>query len=619
MDLHPLDISIIVIYMLGMVVVGFAVERRARRGVGSYFLGGNEMPWWLLSMSNAASMFDISGTMWLVYLLFVYGLKSVFIPWLWPVFNQIFLMVFLSAWLRRSGVITGGEWITLRFGNDTGAEASRISVVIFALVSVIGFTGYAYVGIREFAEIFFQGNLSSDTYALIIIGVTTLYTVVGGLYSVVITDLIQFLIMIVCSVALGFVAIQWVSPETLAAAVPDGWANIWFGWHLDLDWSALMPAAQTQTQKDGYTLFGAFFGMMVFKGVLISLAGPAPNYDMQRILAAKNPREAALMSGFVTVALFVPRYLMIAGISVLALALIDRNTVAVNESYFEQLLPTVIYEYVPIGLKGLVIAGLLAAFMSTFSGTINAAAAYLVNDVYKRYMRPTAPEREYIRASYAASLLVVIAGCAAGLYIPSVAKATNWIVSGLWVGYTAPNILKWYWWRLNGWGYFWGMILGIGAALATAFFPDVNQWMASPSIWLVSQFFDTQGVAFDVNLMAFPVVLAISLAGTLAGSLLTQRQDESTLLGFYVRTRPWGWWTPIRDLALRQDSRFRPNGDFALDAFNVLIGVIWQTASVALPIYVVIHHWTEAAICLAIIAATSTILKRTWYDRLETS
>jgi Na+/proline symporter len=154
MSLHPVDIAIIVLYMLGMIVVGFLVERRARRGVDSYFLGGNEMPWWLLSMSNAASMFDISGTMWLVYLLVVYGLKSVYIPWLWPVFNQIFLMVYLSAWLRRSGAMTGAEWITLRFGHDTGAEASRISVVIFALVCVFGFTGYAFVGFKEFEAIF---------------------------------------------------------------------------------------------------------------------------------------------------------------------------------------------------------------------------------------------------------------------------------------------------------------------------------------------------------------------------------------------------------------------------------------------------------------------------------
>ena len=175
-------------------------------------------------------------------------------------------------WLRRSGAMTGAEWITLRFGRDAGAEASRISVVVFALVSVIAFTGYAYVGSREFAAIFLPANFSPDTYALVIIAVTTVYTVVGGLYSVVLTDLIQFLIMIVASVALGWIAMQRISPETLSSVVPAGWTDITFGWRLNLDWSELMPAAQQKIETDGFTLFGAFFGMMVFKGVLNSLA-----------------------------------------------------------------------------------------------------------------------------------------------------------------------------------------------------------------------------------------------------------------------------------------------------------------------------------------------------------
>src|SRR3954466_3007669 len=128
MELHPIDIAIIGLYLLRMIAVGSVVERRARGGIANYFLGGHRMAWWLLSMSNAASMFDISGTMWLLSLLFVYGLKRVFFPWLWPVFNQVFLMVYLSSWLRRSKATTGAEWITMRFGDDQGSEASRISV-----------------------------------------------------------------------------------------------------------------------------------------------------------------------------------------------------------------------------------------------------------------------------------------------------------------------------------------------------------------------------------------------------------------------------------------------------------------------------------------------------------
>src|SRR5258708_37881279 len=118
MELHPLDIAIIALYLLGMVAVGFYVERRARGGIANYFLGGHRMPWWILSMSNAASMFDVSGTMWLVLLLYVYGLKSVFIPWLWPGVNQIFLMMYFSSWLGRAKATNGGGRVQVRFGGE---------------------------------------------------------------------------------------------------------------------------------------------------------------------------------------------------------------------------------------------------------------------------------------------------------------------------------------------------------------------------------------------------------------------------------------------------------------------------------------------------------------------
>lgn len=593
MELGPLDVAILIAYLAGMVVVGFVAERRARRGMNQYFLGANELPWWVLSLSNAASMFDISGTMWLVSLLFVYGLKSVFIPWLWPVFNQIFLMVYLSAWLRRSGAMTGAEWITLRFGHDRGAEASRISVVIYALVSVVGFTGYAFVGIAKFADVFLPEILSPNAYALIIVGVTTLYTVVGGFYSVVLTDLVQFFLMVVCSITLGFVAMQQVSPEILAATVPEGWDKISFGWMLDLDWSELLPAAEERIQEDGYSLFGAFFMMMVFKGVLVSMAGPAPNYDMQRILAAKNSKEACLMSSLVTVVLFTPRFLMVAGITVLALILYSRGGLT-GRIDLEQVLPIVIRESVPLGLRGLLIAGLLAAFMSTFAGTINAAAAYLVNDVYKHYFRPAAGQKEYVNASYLSSILLVAAGCAAGYSISSVDTATQWIVSALWGGYAAANVLKWHWWRLNGFGYFAGMIGGVIGALILLSFPHIEL------------------------LSAFPLLLLASAGASMVGSWLTKPEDENVLVEFYVRTRPWGWWGPIHRAAVRRYPDFQPNRDFGWDAFNVVVGITWQTAFVVMPIYAVIHDWRAMAVSLAIILVTSAILKRTWYDRLPT-
>ena len=127
------------VYFAAMIGIGVAVVRRASKSLDHYFLAGNALPWYVLGVSNASAMFDITGTMWLVYNVFVYGLKGIWLPWLWPTFNQVFMMVYLSAWIRRSNALTGAEWITSRFGEGRGAEFSRAIVVLFAVVSVVGF------------------------------------------------------------------------------------------------------------------------------------------------------------------------------------------------------------------------------------------------------------------------------------------------------------------------------------------------------------------------------------------------------------------------------------------------------------------------------------------------
>ncbi|MDR1760888.1 MAG: sodium:solute symporter, partial [Bacteroidales bacterium] len=106
MILQGLDFVVIALYIAILIFIGIYFKRRAEQNESEYLLGGNKLPWYMLGLSDASGMFDISGTMWLVTLLFVYGLKSIWIPWLWPTFNQIFLMMFLSGWLRRSNVTT---------------------------------------------------------------------------------------------------------------------------------------------------------------------------------------------------------------------------------------------------------------------------------------------------------------------------------------------------------------------------------------------------------------------------------------------------------------------------------------------------------------------------------
>ena len=418
MHLQTLDVVIVVAYLIVSVLVGYWVSHRASKDLRSYFLGGNVMPWYVLGVSDASGMFDIAGTMWLVYIMFVYGLKSVWIPWVWPVFNQVFLMVYLSAWLRRSNAMTGAEWIETRFGKGRGAQLSHLIVVVFALVSVVGFLSYAFKGIGKFAVDFLPWSLSANQYALVLMAITTFYVVKGGMFSVVVTEVIQFGILSLSSVALGLIAMNTVTPEMLHRVVPAGWDNPFFGWKLDLDWTALIPSVNDKIAADGYSYFGIFFMMLLFKGILVSAAGPAPNYDMQRILSTKNPREASLMNAWVNVVLIFPRYFMITGLTILALVFYSDAIRGMGASIdFEMVLPYALDRFVPTGLQGLLIAGLLAAFMSNFAATVNAAPPYIVNDIYKRFINPSASQRTYVRMSYAASLAVVVVGVTVGFYV----------------------------------------------------------------------------------------------------------------------------------------------------------------------------------------------------------
>jgi SSS family solute:Na+ symporter len=599
MNLTIIDYSIIATYICMTIFIGIYISKKASQNINGYFLGGNELKWYYLGLSNASGMFDISGTMWMVYLLFIYGLKSLYIPWLWPAFNQIFLMVFLSIWLRRSGAMTGAEWIRFRFGDGLGARLSHIVVVIFALVGVLGFLAYSFIGIGKFAAGFMPFQLALDphmnevAYGLILTAITTLYVVKGGMYSVVITEVVQFFIMTVACVAIGIIAISQVSPEMIKAVVPDGWQSLAVGWELNVDWSNILDSANTKIEEDGYSMFSIFLMLVLFKGILQSMAGPAPNYDMQRILSARTPIEAAKMSWIVSLVLLVPRYMMITGLAVLALVYFMDDLAAMGPDVdFEQILPFALANYVPTGLLGLVLAGLLATFMSTFAATTNAAPAYIVNDIYKRYINDNASDKTYVRLSYVVSIVFVVLGTTIGLFIPSLNELILWLVSALYGGYTAANVLKWYWWRFNGFGYFFGMTTGLVAA-GPLMFIDISP------------------------LNAFPFLFGLCLLASVLGSIFTKADDMEVLKHFYLITRPWGFWKPVLDELKKDLPDTQPNTRFVQDMLNVLVGIVWHSGLIAAPIFLVIQDFLSMTIALAVVIMTSIYLKISWWNNLE--
>lgn len=601
------DSSIVIGYVVLVLAFGFYLSRKASKNMSGYFLGGNKMPWYLLGLSNASGMFDISGTMWSVGILFIYGLKSAWIPWLWPVWNQVFVFVYLAIWLRRSNVMTGAEWITFRFGEGKGSKLSHIIIVIFAVISVLGFIAYFFEGIGKYCTSILPWDLgfnllgipitSAESYALIICGLTALYTIKGGMQSVVATEVMQFIIMTIACFGVGWVAYSMVSADQIRAVVPEGWNELWFGARLNLNWSeTVFPQVNDKIAGDGFDLFGLLFLMMIAKGVLASIAGPVPSYDMQRILAARNPAEAAKMGFLTTCVLYIPRYLMIAGFAVLALVYLRPELNAMGNAIdFEQVLPMAINSFMPVGLKGLILAGFLAAFMGTFAAFVNSAPAYLVNDIYKKYIKPDASDQRLVRLSILSSLALVILGMLFGFNAGNLNTLILWLSSSLYGGYVAANFLKWIWWRFTGYGYFWGMFFGlIASTIKFLYFPEY------------------------VDIFLFPVILLFSLMGCIMGTLLEPAPSVDSLKHFYMKTKPWGFWGPVKKAVLEENPDFIPNPDFKRDSFNVLIGIIWQMAQVLIPIYFMLRQNTEMIIWSAILLLTSYLLKKYWWNHIKT-
>ncbi len=601
-----IDYAVIVLYFAVVIAIGFWYQRRASRNLDSYFLGGKSMHWLALAMSGSVATFDITGTMWIVALIYLFGMKSMWNHWMWGFLMAAFFMSYMGKWVRRSRVMTGAEWMVTRFGDRRDGQIARISYTLMAVVTLAGFIGYAFQGIGKFAAEYVHLDDLASQYlgialseqaairlcALAIFAVTTLYVLLGGLYSVVITNVIQTVVLTAGSVVIAAVAYTHLSPDLLAHAAPtDGTSLTSLVPHWQLEHAAALP-----TDYAGYELFGALVLVWVVKGLLLNLGGPGQMYDFQIFLSTRSPRDAcklgAAWSGFLIV-----RWAMCMGIALLAITKGIEIVNALGQTDAEAVMPKVLEKYLGTPILGLVVAGLLAAFMSTFSATVNAGASYLVRDLWQPLFRPEADDRHLVRASYVATLSIVAVGTSIGFFADSIRQVWDWLMLALGAAFLVPNVLRWYWWRFNGTGYAAGTLAGLAGALPLLV---LSLLKIEPPLYVT-----------------FPVLCGVSLVASLAGALLSRPTDEAVLVPFYRNVRPFGAWGPVRrksglaanELADRAES-------MSLAVVNVVLGSTVVLGAYLAPMYLVGHWHLRAALCFGMAAVAGVALYFTWYRNL---
>ncbi|MFV0388085.1 MAG: sodium:solute symporter family transporter [Pyrinomonadaceae bacterium] len=589
MHLSVIDQIIVVVYLAAIMSIGFAMKRRAAKGMSSYFLGGRQLPWWALAMSGSSSYFDITGTMWIVSTFIALGLKGMWVHMLWGFPITAFYMAYMGKWIRRSDAMTGAEWMKTRFGSGKGGDIARLSYTLFAILTICALLGYTAIGMGKFGAIFLP--FSPTTCATLILCVTGVYVILGGLHGIVRVEIAQTIILSAGAILFAIVGYMHFNAAEFATKIPTGWYDI-------------MPTVRPDMLQGlisggtDYSFFGALVAVWVLKGFLLCLSGPEQLYDFQRFLAAKDERDASKLGALWGI-IHTLRWSFAMAIAVMAImgignAVLDQQLKADPETA----LPLIIGSMLPVGLVGFMLAALLSGFLATFSSTVNGGAAYLVKDVYQRYINPNADDKTLIRVSYLSSTFLIITGVIISYFGTSINTAFLWIFGTLAAGILPPNVLRWYWWRLNGQGYaagvFGGMALSLGQAV-------IDTTMLDNPLPLY---------------IGFPVIALFSIIITITVSLLTEPTNIETLKIFYKKVQPAGAWGPPRKAVLEEQPGFRKQQTFAREAFNTVIGVIAITSLYLSMLYLVLHLLNIAFTLLGITAICSIILYFTWYKYL---
>jgi SSS family solute:Na+ symporter len=578
MSVSVIDLVIIALYLVGIVTAGIMLTRRASRDIESYFLGSHRIPWWLVGLSGTASYFDVAGVMWTIAFFYSMGQRFMWPQWMWGgMMMLVVFAAFMGKWLRRSNVMTGAEWMVIRFGDGPAGRFARFSYAVMAVVIAVAFIGFAEYGVGQFMHAFFP-DYGPHTLAISLMAVAAIYTVAAGLYGVVLTGVIQFFLMLLGSCVLIVMAVRMSSYELLAAEVPPEWFEFAPPWQ----WDRMTKWEMTA----GFELFTLSALVWVAKGLLLSLGGPQQLYDMQRFLAARSPREAS-KAGMLWAVAQTPMFMLAASVAVIGIVKWGGDL-----AHPEQLYPVVVGSMLPVGLKGLVLAGLLSAFMSTFSSTANAGASYVSHDLYHRLIRPGASQSELVNVAKLSSLLIIAAGVVVGMQATNINVIFEWIMMVLGTAVLMPNVLRWFWWRFNGWGYAVGTLVGVAAAIA-----QVTAFAGTPAY------------------TTFPILFAISVVSSVAASLVTAPTDMDTLTEFCRRIRPAGVWRPV---LLEMESRGEelPQSRFGMDLATVVIGTIGVQALWLMSTYAVTHQWFAFSVAGGVVALCAFCLYFTWYKHL---
>lgn len=518
--MHFIDWLIVAAYCVFSLVIGLILTRRASKSMGEFILSGRNLPWWLAGTSMVATTFSADTPLAVTGMVRTHGIAGNWFWWNMVMSSMLWTFFYARLW-RRTGVLTDVEFLELRYSGKPAAflrafKAIYSSVLINSIVM-----GWVILAMRKISMVALRLNPSEDIYlpiigaavrpdifvtvSLIVLGL--IYAVLSGLWGVVLTDFFQFAVAMAGSIMLAVIAVRHLGGLKSMNAL--------------LHSSTLIPpstlgfAPVREAGELALITFGVYLGVQwwAFRNA------DGGEYIGQRAMACKDERHARLSLLWYSFAHYVLRpwpWILVALVSLI---------IYPNLSDPESGYPRMMMDFLPVGLRGLMAASMLAAFMSTIDTHLHWGASYLANDIYKRFIHPSGGEKHYVLAT---RIGVLIMGALA-VWISSVMTSIEWawkFLVAIGAGIGPVYLLRWYWWRINAWSEIAAMVSSLLTAIAIFSFTPLG--------------------ARQYEGVRLLIIVGVSTATWLMVTLLSPPANEENLRKFYERVRPGGpGWGPI--------------------------------------------------------------------------
>jgi len=544
-SLSSVDLLIIATYLVFSLLVGLFLSKRASRSTEQFFVSGRSLPWWIVGTSMVATTFAADTPLVVSGLVARGGIFKNWLWWQWGLGGMVAVFLFAPLW-NRAKITTDAELIELRYDGKPASFLRGYKAVWFGVIQNIIVIAWVIKAMTKIIVVVMGWDEGSTIFGidaevltvLFLFAVTVLYTVLSGLWGVVLTDFLQFIVAMTGSIYLAVSAVRRLGGISRVVALLD-----LRGFNAD-EVLRIIPQPETLSATNPFTEFLVLILVVWWASYTIDGGG----YLAQRLFAAKNERHSILgylWYSFAHIALRPWPWIVV---GVCGMALFGR--VGDPEQYY----PMVMKEILPAGFFGLVIASFFAAFMSTIDTQLNWGASLVVNDLVRRFFAKGKEEVFYIKVARMSILLLAVAGAGLSFAIKDISLAWKLVIS-ITAGLGSVYIARWYWWRVNAWSEISAMIT---ALFCTLLFSHLGS-SGEPG----SRIFDFPFSTLWTVIISIPVWVTVTL--------LTRPVSEGHLLSFYKRVYPGGiGWRRIS--CMLED--IKTNGPGWRMLVNVIFGIV---------------------------------------------